>query len=135
MGDVELDGDIWTRSGRTVAAGGRAVGRAFVWVGKGISSAYVAIDPDVRRHVAQLPADRLRPIVFVHGLGGPPGNFLPMRKFFSLNGRKRTYAVGLDSSATMQSSADELSRFIDDVVRVNDLPEDATVDCVAHSMG
>jgi len=145
--------DLWTRCGRGLAAGGRAAGRAAARIGRSVSSAYLAVDPDVRRHVAQLPLmgltllssrrrsvaaiedDGHRPIIFVHGLAGHPGNFLPMRKFFAYRGRKRMYAVGLDSVSTMQASAEQLSRFIEDVVRVNGLSADTTVDVIAHSMG
>jgi pimeloyl-ACP methyl ester carboxylesterase len=145
--------DFWSRCGRGFAAGGRAVGRAAVRVGRGVSSAYAAVDPDLRRHVAQLPLmgltllssrnesieaiadDGHRPIVFVHGLAGHPGNFLAMRKFLAMSGRKRTYAVALPSVETMQAGADHLSRFIEEVLRVNGLPPGATVDCVGHSMG
>src|SRR5438045_6644149 len=86
---------------RGCQAGGRAAGRAAVRIGRSVSSAYSAVDPDVRRHVAQWPLmgltllssrrrsveaiedDGHRPIVFVHGLAGHPGNFLPMQKFFT----------------------------------------------------
>jgi pimeloyl-ACP methyl ester carboxylesterase len=88
-----------------------------------------------RRRVAALEDDGQRPIIFVHGLAGHPGNFLPMQKFFAYRGRKRTYAVGLDSVSTIQKSADQLSSFIEEVIRVNVLSPNATVDVVAHSMG
>jgi triacylglycerol lipase len=145
--------DFWERCGNGFARGGRAVGQAAVWMGRGVASAYAAVDPDVRRHVAQLPLmgltllsprragvraiddDGRRPIVFVHGLLGHPGNFLPMRKFLAYRGYKRSYAVALESVATMSASAEQLSRFIEEVIRVNDLGSDATVDCVGHSMG
>jgi len=143
----------WARTGRGFVAVGRALGGAGVWVGRAASSAYLAIDPDVRRHVGQLPLmgltllsprrarveaqpdDGQRPIVFVHGLVGHPGNFLPMRKFMALHGRKRTYAFALDATASIEENAQCLSRFVDEVIRVNALPTDTQVDCVAHSMG
>lgn len=153
LSDASVEQDVWARCGQAVLAGTRVVQSTAVHVGRGISRAYLAIDPDLRRHVAQLPllgltllstrssapspieAQGRRPIVFVHGLGGHPGNFLPLRSFFALCGRKCTYAVALDSSQTMQESAETLSRFIEEIVRVNALSPDATIDCVAHSMG
>jgi pimeloyl-ACP methyl ester carboxylesterase len=143
----------WARTGRGFAAVGRALGDAGLWVGRAASSAYLAIDPDVRRHMGQLPLmgltllsrrttrveaqpnDGHRPIVFVHGLVGHPGNFLPMRKFMAFHGRKRTYALALDAAASIPENAQAFSRFVEEVIRVNDLPADAQIDCVAHSMG
>jgi triacylglycerol esterase/lipase EstA (alpha/beta hydrolase family) len=143
----------WARTGRGFAAIGRALGEAGAWVGKTASGAYLSIDPDLRRHVGQLPLvgltllsprtarieaqpdDGHRPIIFVHGLGGHPGNFFPMRKFLSLHGRKRTYALALDPAADMSANAERFARFVDEVIRANDLPSGAQVDCVAHSMG
>jgi pimeloyl-ACP methyl ester carboxylesterase len=154
LGNTRKSGDTgWARTGRGFASVGRALGGAGAWVGRVASSAYLAIDPDVRRHVGQLPLmgltllsprttrveaqqnDGQRPIVFVHGLVGHPGNFLPMRKFMALHGRKRTYALALDAAASMEENAEMFSRFLDEVIRVNELPTDAQVDCVAHSMG
>lgn len=143
----------WARTGRGFAAVGRALGDAGLWIGRAASSAYLSIDPDVRRHVGQLPLmgltllsprtaqvesqpnDGEKPIVFVHGLVGHPGNFLPMRKFMALHGRKRTYALPLDAAANMQENADRFCEFVAEVIRVNDLAPDAQIDCVAHSMG
>lgn len=143
----------WARTGRGFAAVGRALGDAGMWVGRAASSAYLAIDPDVRRHVGQLPlmgltllspraarveaqpTDGHRPIVFAHGLVGHPGNFLPMRKFMALHGRKRTYAFALDAGSNMEENAERFRHYIDEVIRVNDLPANTKIDCVAHSMG
>jgi pimeloyl-ACP methyl ester carboxylesterase len=145
--------DLWARFGRGVAVSGRAVGRAAGRVGKAVSSAYLAVDPDVRRHVGQLPLlgltllspardevepmedDGARPIVFVHGLGGHRGNFLPMRAFLALCGRKRTYAIALDSSKPMEESAEDLRRFIDELFEKNALLPGSQIDVVGHSMG
>jgi len=153
MDPVSIEDSGWARTGRGFAAVGRALGGAGAWVGRAASSAYLSIDPDVRRHVGQLPlmgltllssrrasieaqeSDGYRPIVFVHGLMGHPGNFLPMRKFMSLHGRKRTYALALDAMASMEENAEAFSQLVDEVIRVNDLPADAQIDCVAHSMG
>lgn len=133
-----------------------AVGSFFATVGRGIGRAAVstheAVDPDARRdlawmpvvalsslgprrrNVAALPDDGHRPVIFVHGLGGYRGNFLPMRTWLRLHGRTRTYAVGL-SGRTIPQMAAELRSYLDNVVRVNGLTSGQQVDVVAHSMG
>ncbi len=131
----------------------RAVGRFGLWTGRAIRSAYRAVDPDVQRHLAEmpllgltmlasrrpaataLPDDGHRPIVFVHGLGGHRGNFLPARVFLRLLGRSRTYAVGFPPKADVEALAIELRRFIEEVCTVNGLAPDAQIDLVGHSMG
>ena len=133
-----------------------AFGTFFATVGRGIRRAAVstheAVDPDARRDLAwmpvvalaslgprrlqaaALPDDGHRPVVFVHGLAGYRGNFLPMRSWFRLHGRTRTYAVGL-SGRTIPQMAVELRSYIADVVQVNNLSSEQQVDVVAHSMG
>lgn len=143
----------WSTLGRGARKAGAATGRAALFAGRGLASAYHAVDPDLRRHVAQLPllglglftkarpevtplpADGHRPVIFVHGLGGHRGNFLPARAYFRLRGRSRTYALGFSSGTEIPALAVELSRFIAEVVGVNGLAADAQVDLVAHSMG
>lgn len=137
---------FWSRVGSGVALAARAAGRT-------VASAYHAVDPDVRRHVAQapllgltmlsrrfsrpvpLPDDGCRPVVFVHGLGGHRGNFLPMRAWLRLSGRRRLYAVGLESGVSLEALGERLRAFVDEVLAVNELGPDAQVDLVAHSMG
>ncbi len=132
---------------------GKAIGRAAVAAGKSVQSAYLSVDPDVRRHVAQLPLlgltllssepmlrplpdDGHPPIVLVHGLGGAPGNFAPLRAYLKWHGRKRHYAIAFGADATtIETMAARLAQFLEDVVVVNDLPPDAKIDVVAHSMG
>jgi pimeloyl-ACP methyl ester carboxylesterase len=131
----------------------RAAGHLAARAGAGIASAYRAIDPDVQRHLAELPLlgltmlaarrpaaeplpdDGHRPIVFVHGLGGHRGNFLPTRLFLRLNGRSRTYSLGFPPGSDLEALAAELRRFIEEVCTVNGLAADAQIDLVAHSMG
>jgi len=137
---------VWSRIGSGVAAAARATGRT-------VAAAYDAVDPDARRHVAQLPLlgltmlsprrrpptplpdDGHRPIVFVHGLGGHRGNFAPMQLWLRLRGRRRLYGVGLESGVRVEALGAHLSAFVDEVLAVNDLPPGAQVDVVAHSMG
>jgi len=132
---------------------GRALATAGVWVGRSVAAAYQAVDPDLRLHLAQLPLlgltmlargqaspaplpdDGRRPVVFVHGLGGGPGNFLPMRLYFKLMGRGRTYAAAFPGATTLADMAARLAGFLEEVVTANALPHDAQVDVVAHSMG
>jgi triacylglycerol esterase/lipase EstA (alpha/beta hydrolase family) len=121
-------------------------------VGRSIASAYQALDPELRKHVAEvpllgltllarprpiapLPDDGHRPLLFVHGLGGGPGNLYPMRAFFRLKGRSRSYAVAFPDGLSLEGQAAHLTRCIAEVIAVNRLPDDATVDVVGHSMG
>jgi hypothetical protein len=141
------------RIGQGLAWTGAAIGRAAVAVGRSVAGAYLAIDPDVRRHAAQLPLIGLTllggrhapveplpddghcPVILVHGLQGHRGNFLPMQTFFRLIGRRRTYSVGLRPGASLPELAADLARFAAEVVERNGLPEGARIDLVAHSMG
>lgn len=127
----------------------RAAVRASV---DGIVASYRAVDPDVRRHLAVMPLlgltmlspraarpealadDGHRPVLFVHGLGGHPGNFLPARLYFRLHQRTRTYSFGLGGGA-LTEMAEELRRSIAAVCEVNGLRPGDRVDVVAHSMG
>lgn len=136
---------FWSQVGQGFARAARATGRA-------VASAYQAVDPDVRRHVAEvpllgltmlaprqtephpLPADGHRPLVFVHGLGGRRGNFLPMQTWFRFRGRARSYAFSLPAGSLEGKSA-ALRTFLAQVLEHNELPADRQVDMVAHSMG
>ncbi|MBI5489912.1 MAG: hypothetical protein HY905_21430 [Deltaproteobacteria bacterium] len=138
---------------RAASAVGRACAAAGIWVGRSVAAAYRAVDPDLRQHLAQLPLvgltmlargtpapeplpdDGHRPVVFVHGLGGGPGNFLPMRLFFKLQGRSRTYAAPLGDAPSLEAMAPRLAAYLDAVVAANGLPADARLDVVTHSMG
>jgi len=141
-----------SRAGAVLRSAGAVVAGAARGAAQGAAAAWNAIDPDVRRQAAELPLvgltmlasrrpppeplpdDGHRPVVFVHGLGGHRGNFLPARLFFRLHGRSRTYAAGFPPG-DVESQARELRDFVDAVLRVNSLPADAQVDLVAHSMG
>jgi len=132
---------------------GRALAGAAAWVGRKAASAYHMVDPDLRLHLAQLPlvgltqlapgqrqacarpADGHRPVVFVHGLGGGPGNLLPMRTFFLLNGRKRAYAPQLPPGRSLPELGTFLAGFVDEVAVTNGLAASEQIDVVAHSMG
>ncbi|MBN1772365.1 MAG: hypothetical protein JXB32_13935 [Deltaproteobacteria bacterium] len=139
--------------GAAFVATGRALAAAGRWVGRSVAAGYRAIDPDLRLHLAQLPLvgltllvrprpepeplpdDGRRPVVFVHGLGGAPGNFGPMRLYFRARGRSRTYAAVFAGEGSLSELADRLSRFVGELVRVNGLGDGARLDLVAHSMG
>jgi pimeloyl-ACP methyl ester carboxylesterase len=143
---------VWDYVKDAAVVTGRACGHAAVWVGENAAAAYRAVDPDLRRHVAQLPLvgltmlaptphvealpdDGHRPVVFVPGLGGGPGNFLPMRLYFKLMGRKRTYVMPCDNSQELEHNARLLGELIEEIAAANGLPDDATFDVVTHSMG
>jgi triacylglycerol esterase/lipase EstA (alpha/beta hydrolase family) len=123
------------------------LGRA---IGKGVAKAYRSIDPDVGRHLVQLPLlsysllsskeevmvagkpDGYRPVVFVHGLGGSRGDFLAMATHFWLNGRRRLYRIYFAPDQTIPAMSRSLSSFVRQVARLN---REEQVDIVAHSLG
>lgn len=129
--------------GRTLVTTGRAVGRQ-------TARAYASIDPDLRRHVAQMPLlgyslfgagrrpveagepDGHPPLLFVHGLGGSRGDFLLMAGYLYLHGRKRSYRIGFDTTQTIADRARALAGFVEEVVETTGEPQ---VDLVAHSLG
>lgn len=137
---------FWARFGRGLGSAARATGTA-------VATAWRAVDPDARRQLAELPLmgltmigpargevaplpdDGHPPVIFVHGLGGHRGNFLPMRAWFRLHGRSRAWSAHLPPGASLERMAEHLRAFIGRVVEVNDLPESARVELVAHSMG
>lgn len=145
------------RFGRALLDGLSVAGGAFTRgaraVGGAVAAGYRAVDPDVRRHVAQLPLvglsavvprdevieplanDGHRPLLFVHGLGGHRGNFTPMRTAFELMGRSRSYGLSLSDGLDLDALGERLRADIRRVIAVNELPDDAKVDVVAHSMG
>ncbi len=136
-----------------LSAFGRLLGRAASQVGTTIADAYMALDPDLKRHLAQMPLVGLtmlapgRPkveargtgatpaVLFVHGLGGHRGNFIPMLGYFWWEGARRTYAVGFEERTSLEAMAEELRRLVAEVALVNGLSGPGTVDLVAHSMG
>lgn len=148
----EQDRDIVSHSAlkRGFSATGRGLVAGGSWLGARISQALKTIDPDVHRHILQLPLlanslfakqdveikpgepDGWPPLVFVHGLAGNPGNFLAMSCLFWLGGRKRSYRVNFSSDAGIAQLSQQLVDFVSEVCEVNHEPK---VDLVAHSMG
>jgi pimeloyl-ACP methyl ester carboxylesterase len=130
-----------------------ALGKAAVKTGQSAAAAYQAVDPDARRHLAQLPVmglsmlgprgssveplpdDGHRPVVLVHGLAGHPGNFLALRQYLAHKGRRRVYALDFGSAESLDLMAALLRDFVATVVERNALGADDQVDIVAHSMG
>lgn len=143
----------WQRVGESLGVVGRRVGEGAAHAGRAAAGAWNAIDPTLLRHAAQLPLmgltllgpaqqslvelpdDGYRPIIFVHGLGGHRSNFAPMRLWFRLHGRTRTYSVGFSHDLVLDEMAGQLRVKIAKVLACNKLPPDAQVDLVAHSMG
>ena len=140
-----------TKSAQSILGeiGGTAV-RAGELLGREIVKNYRRIDPDVVRHLVQLPLlsyslliskrekldpgtpDGHPPLIFVHGLRGNRGNFLLMAWYLWLLGRKRSYRVHFDAGQSVEDMTDVLARFINDVRRVTGKKR---VDIVAHSLG
>jgi triacylglycerol esterase/lipase EstA (alpha/beta hydrolase family) len=139
-----------TKATRTV---GRALATAGRWIGRTAADGWQAIDPDLRTHLGQLPVmgltqlaargtgvtplddDGHPPVIFVHGFGGAPGNFLPLRAWMWLQGRRRTYAFKQPGAGSLEDAAEALSAYMQAVLEVNALPPDARIDLVAHSLG
>ncbi len=155
--EEEKQASFWSTVGRSLLIAGSATGRTLAhWsqqAGQSIAETYQAIDPDVRRHIAQLPLmaltylspgfrkleskpdDGHRPLLFVHGLGGHSGNFVGMQLYFATMGRKRTYSVQFGRLGDLEAMAVHLRHCIHTVRANNQLEAAQTVDIVAHSMG
>ncbi|MDP3274694.1 MAG: alpha/beta fold hydrolase [Deltaproteobacteria bacterium] len=155
----EVDPQTAKRVGTAMLGGlamvGRSVARGALWLGRKSAQGYRAIDPDVRRHMAELPvlgltmfsardedfvarADDGHPVlVFVHGLGGHRANFALMREALKLFGRTRSYSVSLGDSQDLDEVGARLREQIAVILEVNGLSDDpeVRVDLVAHSMG
>ncbi|MBA2661642.1 MAG: alpha/beta fold hydrolase [Bradymonadaceae bacterium] len=132
---------------------GSALKRGAAAVGKGVASTYKSIDPDLRWHAYQLPlvglsmlmprprplqaraADGHRPVVFVHGLGGHPGNFVALKAYFASRGRTRSYVVDFGAADTLEWMAYDLAAYLKSVIEQNGLDPEGAVDLVCHSMG
>ncbi len=132
---------------RTVGSGAAKAG---VFVGRSILENYKKIDPDLIRHIVQVPllgyslfvphnqhfrpgqADGFPPLIFVHGLGGNRGNFLLMSWYLRLLGRKRSYSIHFGAGQTVHSMTAALARFIRKVQKVTG---ERKVAIVAHSLG
>lgn len=144
---------FWRTLGRGCLALAGVLGRSGQAVGKAAVSAYVAVDPDFRTHITELPVvgmsmlmprpgmvtalpdDGYRPLILAHGLGGRPGNFVALRAFFWALGRRRVYLVDFTGARSYEEMASRLTELINGVVECNKLPPDAKIDLVTHSMG
>lgn len=129
---------------------GRGAAQAGVFIGRKVAAGYRAIDPDVIRHIKQTPllgyslfvsrreeidpgkADGHPPLIFVHGLGGNRGNFLPMAWYLKLVGRKRGYKIHFESGQSIDEMARALARFVRDVKSATG---EKKVEMVGHSLG
>lgn len=133
-----------TATGRGLAVAGRFAAR-------GAATAWRAIDPDIPRHLVQLPLlsytlvakrdvpveaqapDGHRPLVYVHGLGGNRGNFMPMGVWLRAGGRRRAWSVDFRGLSDIDAMAERLAVFLRRVLEVS--PDADKVDLVAHSLG
>jgi len=129
---------------------GRATASAGRFVAKHVAAGYQKIDPDVPRHIIQMPLlsytflslgnDKIRPgkpdgyppLIFVHGLGGGRGDFLLMANFLWFKGRKRSYRIKFQKGQSIEQMAASLARFIRDVKKST---KESKVEVVAHSLG
>lgn len=133
-----------------LALAGRGLATAGVFVGRKAAEIYRSVDPDVQRHLVQIPMlsyallsrkkerieagepDGHPPLIFVHGLGGNEGVFLLMAWYFWLHGRKRTYRIDFAGGQTIGEQAAALARFVREVKKVT---AEQQVEIVAHSLG
>ena len=131
----------------------QAIIKASATVGTWLHNQYHAIDPAFRTHLREAPLlgltllaagqtptgpiadDGHRLVVFVHGLAGHRGNFIPMQKYFGWMGRTQTISVGFPSSTSIPIMANHLRESIARFVEENHLPPEKGIDIVAHSMG
>lgn len=130
-------------AGSALAVAGRFIAEKSV-------AAYRKIDPDVPRHLVQIPLltytlfsrghekikpgepDGHPPLIFVHGLGGGRGDFLLMAQYLRLKGRKRHYKIKFQKGQSIHQMAGALARFVREVTKVT---KQKKVDLVAHSLG
>ncbi|MCA9297492.1 MAG: alpha/beta fold hydrolase, partial [Phycisphaerales bacterium] len=144
---------IWLAVGLAIAQLGMFLGRKTIEAGKAVIDAAETIDADARRHIVELPVmalssltsrkcpvkpladDGFRPMLFVHGLAGHPGNLGMMRSYFALCGRTRAYAIDLSAGESFEELAARMRETIARIIEVNGLGDDAKIDIVAHSMG
>ena len=129
---------------------GRAAVKTGTFVGRKVADGYRKIDPDVMRHLAQVPLlsyslfvsrreeidpglpDGHPPLIFVHGLGGNRGNFLLMAWYLRLHGRRRSYKIHFEGGQSMEEMAAALAGFVRDVKKATG---ERGVEMVAHSLG
>lgn len=131
-------------------AAGKATATAGRFVARQVIAGYRKIDPDVPRHLVQIPLlgytlfssrrqridpgkpDGHPPLIFVHGLGGNRGDFLLMSRYLWLKGRKRSYRIKFKKGRSIAQMALSLARFIRQVKKVT---RQRKVEIVAHSLG
>lgn len=113
-----------------------------------------SIDSDTRRHLAQLPLIALtllaprphlieqarsdgyaRPVLFIYGYGGAPGQFIGMKSFFAARGRTRCYVLDFGNCESLEIQALHLKETVAQILERNGLRSSGKVDLVAHSMG
>ena len=129
--------------------GVNALADAGCWMGRTAGDTLSTVDPDVYRHLAQVPllaytlfppkkktvlagkSDGNAPLVFVHGLAGNCGNFRLMSAYLWLTGRKRSYSIDFKDRSISKMS-DQLAQFIEQIVHVTGEPK---VEIVAYSRG
>ena len=139
-------GSFWVRFGGSLLRAGVA---SRSWA----RTRYEAIAPEFRTQIGETPLlalsalapgqmpthtvrdDGHRLIVFVHGLAGHRGNFLPMQCYFRWMGRSRTVSVGFPNRNSIEEMAEHLRSTIERLARENRLPKEKSIDIVAHSMG
>lgn len=135
---------------RVLAATGRGLAAVGRFIGTRTAAAYRGVDPDLRRHFAQLPlmsyslfARRAKPVealppdghpplLFVHGLGGGRGDFAPMAWYLRFMGRRRSYSIRFTGSGDLAARGAELAAFVEEVLTITG---ESQVDIVAHSLG
>ena len=147
MSVTEEEKPGWKRALAAAGRGGAVAGR---FVASKAVAAYRAVDPDVQRHIVQLPLlsysllfwkglaveagipDGHPPLVFVHGMGGSRGDFAPMAFYLRRAGRRRAYHIQFPGHQTLEERAEMLAAYVGEVTRATGEPK---VDLVAHSMG
>jgi triacylglycerol esterase/lipase EstA (alpha/beta hydrolase family) len=153
---VERAGEQWHpptllgRVGRAVSK----VGRRSMSAGKKTWSFVRSVDTDARRHLAQLPLMALtlmvprpslvqaqlsdgyaRPVLFIYGYGGHPGQFVGMKAYFAARGRTRNYVLDFGNCESLDIQALHLKETVANILHRNGISETGQVDLVAHSMG
>ena len=146
-------GETWARVQDGAKIAGRALGRAVMDTGRAVNRWVRTVDPGVYRFLAQgpllglthlsrnqtpppvLPEGDDPVVVFVHGLGGHRGNFLPMGAYFSMLGRRRWVTVGFDEGADVEQMADALVAYVDQLYAVNAMGSQHVIEIVGHSLG
>ena len=147
MGAIEEETAGWKKALAVVGRGSAIAGR---FVADKAVAAYRSVDPDVQRHLVQLPllsysllfwkglpveagvADGHPPLVFVHGMGGSRGDFAPMAWHLRRAGRRRSYHIQFPGGQTLAECGEALADYVQEVLQVTGEPR---VDLVAHSMG